>query len=158
MAFQRRFALTVLTCIAATATAPAAAPTYTPAQAENLVKSAVVFAKKNGMAKLIEETNREGGLFHVGSGGELYIFIYDQQAVVKAIGYNTAALVGKNRMDIQDSDGKFFLKEILNTANTQGKGWVDYRYPNPATNQVERKISYVERVDGLVIGSGIYKN
>jgi len=128
-----------------------------PAKAEKLVKAAVAFAKANGMNRLIMETNQGDGRFHVGSGSQLYIFIYDQAGVCQAIGFNTTALVGKNRIGLQDSTGKFFLKEINNTAKTKGSGWVDYKYPNPQTNAVEDKTSYVELCGDMVVGAGIYK-
>jgi signal transduction histidine kinase len=128
-----------------------------PAQAENLVKRAVAFAKQNGMEKLIEQTNQGDGRFHVGSGGQLYIFIYDQTGICKAIGYNTLPLVGVNRIGLKDPDGKFFLREMIKLAVSRGTGWVDYKYPNPINNKVEQKTSYVELVDGLIVGAGVYK-
>jgi signal transduction histidine kinase len=144
-------ALAALTCIQAGAQAP------TPAQAEKLVQAAVGYAKQNGMEKLIQQTNQGDGRFHVGAGSQLYIFIYDLNGVCKGIGFNSPALVGVNRSDLKDPDGKFFIREILATAKTKGKGWVDYRYPNPQTNKVEPKTSYVELYEGYVIGSGVYK-
>jgi cytochrome c len=145
------FAVPLLSCLTVMAQAP------TPVQAENLVKKAVAYAKQNGMDKLIDQTNQADGRFHAGSGSQLYIFIYDPAGVCKAIGYNTAKFVGVNRWDIKDPDGKYFLREIIATAKTKGSGWVDYKYPNPLNNKVEQKTSYVEWVDGLVVGAGIYK-
>lgn len=127
-------------------------------KAEALVKEAVAFAKQNGVAKLIQETNNGNGKFHVAAGSDLYIFIYDQKGVVQAIGYNTGALVGKNRIDMKDPDGKMVIQELLKVANTKGKGWVDYKYPDPSDNKVKGKSSYVELFEGLIIGAGIYKD
>jgi signal transduction histidine kinase len=127
-------------------------------QAVALVKQAVAFAKQNGVAKLIQETNTPNGKFHVASGGELYIFIYDERGVVKAIGYNTAALVGVNRIDLKDPEGVMIIREIIKVAQNKGKGWVDYKYPNPTTNALDQKTSYVEYYDGAIIGSGVYKD
>ena len=151
MSCYKYLAVPLLSCLTLLAQAP------TPVQAEKLVKKAVAYAKENGMDKLIDQTNQGDGRFHVGSGSQLYIFIYDQAGVCKAIGYNTATFVGKNRIDIKDPDGKFFLREIINTAKAKGHGWVDYKYPNPTSNKIEQKTSYLEMVDGLVIGAGIYK-
>ena len=39
----------------------------------------------------------------------------------------------------------------------KGKGWVDYKYPNPTTNKNQQKSSFLEFYDGLIIGCGIYK-
>jgi signal transduction histidine kinase len=130
----------------------------TSAQAVALVKQAVAFAKANGIAKLIQETNQENGKFHAASGSELYIFIYDERGVVKAIGYNTAALVGKNRIDLKDPDGVMIVRELINVAENKGKGWVDYKYPNPTTGQNEQKTSYLEFYEGAIIGSGVYRD
>jgi len=135
----------------------AQAPRPTPEKAEALVKAAIAYGKKNGMEKLFEETNAANGRFHAGPGAELYIFIYDQTGIMKAIGYNTAALVGKNRLELKDPKGKAFVKEFLAMAKAKGSGWVDYMYENPVTKAVEEKTSYVEMCEGYVIGAGVYK-
>jgi signal transduction histidine kinase len=130
----------------------------TPEKAQALVKAAIAFGRKNGVEALIRETNQTTGRFHAGSGAELYIFIYDQQGVCRAIGFDTARWVGKNRLDAKDADGKYFLRELLKVAREKGEGWVDYRYENPVTKALEAKTSYVEMVEGLVVGAGIYKH
>jgi cytochrome c len=152
MSFIKFAGAFVLPCLMASAQSADAV------KAEALVKQAVAFAKANGVEKLLQETNNGNGKFHVAAGSDLYIFIYDQQGVVKAIGYNTGALVGKNRIDMKDPDGKMVIQELLKMANTKGKGWVDYKYPDPTDNKVKGKTSYVELHEGLVIGSGIYKD
>ena len=142
----------VLPCLLASAQS-ANAP-----KAEALVKQAVAFAKQNGAEKLLQETNNGTGKFHVAAGSDLYIFIYDEQGVVKAIGYNTGALVGKNRIDMKDPDGKMVIRDLIGIAKTKGKGWYDYKYPDPTDNKVKGKSSYVELYEGLIIGAGIYKD
>ncbi len=37
------------------------------------------------------------------------------------------------------------------------KGWVDYKYPNPATNLLEQKTSYFGFHGSMLIGCGIDK-
>jgi signal transduction histidine kinase len=143
--------------VIALAQAPEPAKDLSPAYASQLVRKAVAFAKSNGMDKLIEETNRAGGQFHVASGGELYIFIYDQKGTTKAIGFNTEKLVGSNRWDLKDEDGVYFVQELIKRVQTKGRGWVEYKYPNPATHKTELKVSFVEGCQDLVIGSGTYK-
>lgn len=46
---------------------------------------------------------------------------------------------------------------FIDVANSKGKGWVDYKWPNPTTKAVEAKSTYIEKTDDLVIGCGIYK-
>lgn len=148
---------TLLTALALPGVMALAQSTEAP-KAEALVKQAVAFAKANGTDKLLQETNNGSGKFHVAAGSDLYIFVYDLDGTVKAIGYNTAALVGKNRIDMKDPDGKMVIQELIKVAKTKGKGWVDYKYPDPSDNKVKGKSSYVELYEGLVIGAGIYKD
>ena len=149
--FNRYQALPLLVCLAGTLAAQ-----DQKAQAQALVKEAVAFAKANGKEALLKETNQGQGRFHVKSGEALYIFVYDMAGTCQAIGFQ-GNMVGVNRINAKDPDGKFFIQEILQTAKAKGSGWVDYKYPNPKTGKIEAKASYVEFLDGLVVGCGIYK-
>jgi signal transduction histidine kinase len=121
-----------------------------------LVKEAVAFAKKNGKEALVKEVNQGSGRFHVKSGEDAYIFIYDMQGLCMAMGYQTQA-VGTNRWTIKDPDGVFIVQEFIKVAKGKGSGWVDYKFPNPKSGKVEPKTTYVEALDGWVIGCGVYK-
>ena len=147
-----RSILTITTiCLAGTLQAQDQKP-----KALALVKEAVAFAKKNGKEALLKETNQGQGRFHVKSGEDLYIFIYDMTGVCQAIGFQSQ-MVGVNRWGVKDPDGKLFLQEMLNLAKTKGSGWVDYKYPNPKSGKIVAKTSYVESLDGWMVGCGIYK-
>ena len=126
------------------------------ASAQALVKEAITFEKEHGRAALLKETNYATGRFHVKNGGDLYIFIYDLKGTCLGIGFQSQ-MVGVNRWDVRDQNGKLFLQDIIRTGQRKGGGWVDYTYPNPKTGKPDAKISYVEAVDGMVIGCGIYK-
>jgi len=63
----------------------------------------------------------------------------------------------ENRWDLRDPDGVMIIQELLMVAKTQGRGWVDYKYPNPTTNTLDQKTSYCEYYEGMMIGCGIYK-
>jgi signal transduction histidine kinase len=59
---------------------------------------------------------------------------------------------------MRDGDGVFFVKKISEVAASKaGKGWVDYKWPNPITKELEQKSTYVERVDDVYFACGIYK-
>jgi signal transduction histidine kinase len=71
---------------------------------------------------------------------------------------NNPKMVGKNLIDLKDNEGKAIVKSLITTANTPaGRGWVDFKWPNPLTKVVEQKSGYIERVDNMIVGSGIYK-
>ncbi len=56
------------------------------------------------------------------------------------------------------ADGRYLIKDILALGmSKEGKGWVDYKWPNPSTGTIDSKRTYVERVEDVIIGCGIYK-
>ena len=125
--------------------------------AKALVKSAIAFAKSNGMEKLIFETNSPKGRFHVQADGDLYIFVYDLEGKVLAHGVRRE-LVGVNRWASKDPDGKPWIQDWTKLVKEKGSGWVEYKELNPAQgNKVMRKASFVELYEGMVIGAGIYE-
>ena len=64
-------------------------------------------------------------------------------------------LVGTDVFGLKDVDGTPFGRNIVEQATVHG-AWVDYKYENPMTGQVEPKSSWVVLHDGYVFGCGIY--
>ena len=125
----------------------------TAAEATAMVKKAIEYIKANGKDKAYAEINNPKGMFH---DRDLYVFVYDMKGVTQAHGANPKML-GKNLMELKDADGVLIVKSFLDIANTKGKGWVDYKWPNPVSKALEAKSTYVEKYDDVVVGSGIYK-
>jgi PAS domain S-box-containing protein len=125
----------------------------TPRDAQEMVRKAVDFYRRNGRERLLEEINNPRGEFH---RGDLYAFAYDRQMTWLAHPV-TPALVGQNWIDRKDwSGGKYFRREIQKVA-LGGHGWVGFEYLNPLNGQHDHKTTYVEGVDDLIICSGAYK-
>ena len=129
-----------------------AAEKGTAEEAMAMVKKGVAFIKANGKEKALTEFNNQKGSF---VSGDLYVMCYDMEGNNKCHGSN-AKLIGKNLLEIKDADGKFIVKSFIEAAN-KGKGWVDYKWPNATTKAIENKSTYVEKVDDILIGVGIYK-
>ena len=125
------------------------------AKAEALVKDAIAFAKKNSKAKLLEATSLPAGQFHLKKGDSLYLFIYDLTGLCIAHG-SRAPLVGLNRFDAKDPDGKFYVREMIANAKAKGKGWTDYKYPDPKTGKVEPKSTFAMLHEDMAICAGAY--
>lgn len=124
------------------------------AEATAMVGKAVAYLKQHGKDKAFAEfSNPANAEFH---DRDLYIFVYDMNGTAVAHG-NNLKMVGKNLMEMKDADGKPIIKSFVETANKDGKGWIDYKWPNPVTKAVENKSGCIEKVDGLIVGSGIYK-
>lgn len=124
-------------------------------QAKAMVEKAVEFAKSNGTAKAFEAFNNSDDW----KSGALYIFAYDMSGNCVALGANTK-MVGKNLLEMQSADGKFYLKEMIEkTTSGAGEGEVEYKWTNPETKKMQDKISFVKRIPGTdyFVGSGVYK-
>ncbi len=122
-------------------------------EAKALVEKAAAHLKANGKEKSFAEfTNRQGSFVD----RDLYIFVVDFKGMTLAHGGNSK-LVGKDMLELKDADGKFFIKAFIETAQSKGSGWVDYKWVNPQTNKIEDKSTYVQKVDDYFLGCGIYK-
>jgi cytochrome c len=119
--------------------------------AKDLVKESIIYAKANGIFSLLYEINSPKGKFHTESDANLYVFVFDEKGTCRAQGFNSGSILGVNRWNNKDADGKFFLREII-SKGLAGGGWVDYRYLNSKNGKVESKTSYVESLDKMIIG------
>ena len=135
------------------ATAASAAEFGTKDEAMALVKKAVVFVKEQGPDKAYPEISNKSGQF---IDRDLYVVVYGLDGKVLAHGAN-AKLIGKEMLDAQDVDGKFFVKERVELARAQGTFWQDYKFANPVSKKVEPKQMYCERVGETAVCAGIYK-
>jgi signal transduction histidine kinase len=126
----------------------------TAEQATAMVKKGIAYIKENGKEKAFAEFgNTANTQFH---DRDLYLFVYDLNGKNLAHG-NNPKMVGKDLIDMKDGDGKPIIKEMVALVNSKGKGWIDYKWPNPVTKALESKSSYVEKVDNYIVGCGIYK-
>jgi cytochrome c len=88
---------------------------------------------------------------------DLYAYIYTLSGLCVAHGARPA-LIGKNLIDIKDQGGNYLIRAHIEIAKGPGSGWVSYKWPNPLTNKIEDKTSYVEKMgDNYFLGVGVYK-
>jgi signal transduction histidine kinase len=124
-------------------------------EAKALVEKAAAFIKKSGkpaaLAEITAAADKQGSLHD----RDLYIFAYDFKGVVLAHGANKK-LVGKSLYDMQDTDGRYVIRELMDAAR-KGSGWVDYKWSHPETKRIHQKSAYVVKIDDdLWIGCGAY--
>jgi signal transduction histidine kinase len=131
-----------------------AAHARTAQEAQSLAERAVRHIADVGRDQAFADFSRPDGGY---VDGELYIFCQDASGIVVAHGGNPR-LVGQNLADVRGPDGRFANVEINHLGLTQGSGWLEFRWPNPATHRVGLKAAYVLKVDDhTVCGSGYYK-
>jgi signal transduction histidine kinase len=134
--------------------AAAASENGTKDEAVAMVKRVeAMFAKDGADATFKAVSDKLVATFH---DRDLYPFIYDMKGTCVAHGARPA-LIGKNLIDLKDQDGKYLIRELVAIANGPGSGWVDYKWPNPLTNKIEDKTSYVEKMGDYFVGVGVYK-
>jgi signal transduction histidine kinase len=122
-------------------------------QLVSFVESAVAYVQKNGKDEALKEFSNKIGSF---VRGDLYIYAYDFNGTCLAHPFKSD-WIGKNKLDITDSNGVPMLKNMISVAK-KGKGFSYFIFPNPAHgNKDEFKIAYVMKVDDRwFLGSGIY--
>jgi signal transduction histidine kinase len=146
-------AIVVAVALSSAAVLCQAAGNATQAEATAMVKKGLAYLKANGKDKAYAEITNKQGQF---VDRDLYLVVYGLDGVVRAHGANEK-MVGKNLIDLKDVDGKAFVKERVDLAQSKGTFWQDYKFTNPVTRKIEPKAMYCERVDDAVLCGGVYK-
>ncbi len=107
--------------------------------------------------KLTTEQAQQRALSAISSmrfDGGNYIFVADKVGVQIASGVQS--LIGKNIMELSDTTGKKFVRELYQSAYAGG-GFVDYEWANPDKGTTDPKTSYAAFFSPWqwMIGSGI---
>jgi cytochrome c len=144
-----------MACFATATLLTAATPSLaaTPEQAKAFSERAAAYIEQAGEDKAFSDFSRPDGGF---VDGELYVFCYDQKGVNKAHGGNPS-FVGRNLLHIKDPDGAEPNALIVKMGFEQGRGWVDFKWPNPVSKKIENKSAYVIRTHDVTCGVGYYK-
>ena len=129
-----------------------AADVGTKDEATAMAKKAIGFLKTNGADKAYAEISNPKGQF---VDRDLYVVVYDMTGKCLAHGAN-AKMIGRDLIDNKDVDGKEFVKERVEMMKKQASGWQDYKFRNPTTNQIEPKAMYIERLNDVIVGCGVY--
>jgi cytochrome c len=127
----------------------------TPDECIAKCREAAEMIKNKGADAAIAEINKRDGRF---VWKDSYVFLMNTEGNMLAHPIK-ASLVGKNMLDIKDSNGKFLFQEFIRVAKKSGIGWVDYMWPRPGEDRPTQKTSYILKVDGqdLILGAGTYK-
>lgn len=151
---KRRNILTLAaTLLAACLAVPAlAAEKGSKPEAEAMVAKAVAHIKAVGAEKAYNDFTN-GTEF---KKGDLYVIVYDLTGKNLAHGANPK-LVGKDLIGLKDPDGKLLNQMLVDLAKAKGKGWSeDFKFRNPTTGELQRRIVYVQRVGETFVGCGVF--
>ncbi len=127
----------------------------TPEEAKAMAEAAAKFHAKNGLKALVEKVTAKDPLF---KNKDLYVFVSDNKGVNIVHGA-VPAFKGRDFYNLKDVSGVFLVREMIKTANAgEGRGWVDYKWPNPKTKKIRDKTTYVIKLtDDYWVAVGAYK-
>lgn len=149
---MKKIAIALTACIGIALSA-AAADFATPKDAEALVAKLVKVVAANQTEAIKEVNAKDAKWVH----GDLYPAILDMDGKVLAHGVNEK-LIGKVVIDLEDIDGKQFVREYIALTKAKGKSWTDFKYTDPVTKKVLPKSMYCEKTAGdLLVCAGVYK-
>lgn len=122
------------------------------AKAQQMLAKAVAYYKEKGDLALAT-FSRQGEFID----GELYVVVLSTEGVMLASGGPSSILIDRNIADLQDADGKMFVREELELAAREGRGKVEYRWMNRVDRKIERKVAFIEKVGDKIISVGFYE-
>lgn len=96
--------------------------------------------------------DKEGGF----QDKDLYVFCMDLEGLMLSHAVKPD-LVGKNLIDFDKYGDKLFENMIGVAKSEEGKGWVEYKWPYPGTEELKAKKSYVIKNEkDFLCGVGAY--
>jgi cytochrome c len=144
----------IAVAIALIAGAPAAiAAQPTKDDAITMVKKAIATIKADGTDKAYAEISTPGGKF---VDGEIYVVVQGFDGMTLAHATNPK-LIGKNMMEVQDVDGKYFARDMATRGQKEASFWYDFKFVNPVTKKIQVKDMYCESVAPTTVCAGVYR-
>ena len=122
------------------------------AEAQALLDKAAAYLDSNGRARAFCAFNDPKGAFHK---GPLYVFAINMDGVYFA---HSAAptLIGTSLRDTRDAAGQPIADLVMEAVATQQSAAVDYLWTNYETAKVEKKHTFVRKMDKFILGVGYY--
>ena len=116
------------------------------------VQRAIALYEGSGEEKVLSEISNPSGRF---IHGDLYIYALDSSGIMLAHPVESR-FTGKLMVDLKDSDGKAFIRKIVDISSNKGYGYADYKWHKPGSKKESCKTVFFERIDGIIFCSGFY--
>jgi signal transduction histidine kinase len=119
----------------------------------------------NRAAALVEEQGKEAFVLLRDKKGpfvfmDTYVFVDNMQGV-ELVNAAQPGIEGKNLINEKDVNGKFLVRDIIDSATKKGSAWVDYFWYKPGQNEPAHKLAYVRKVqhgnETYIVGAGLYE-
>lgn len=93
--------------------------------------------------------------FYSNASGYFFIIDLNDKVIMQP---QTPSHVGKTLSNLQDKEGKYFIKEFNKIVSTKKEGFATWHWQKPKTNRIEKKLGYVKLFEplGIYIGTAKY--
>lgn len=88
--------------------------------------------------------------------GDLYVYVIDTEGNFLASAGSSTTLIGRKVLELTDSEGRHFIREIIDGARRQPAGRVEYRWSHPVRGGTEPKIASYRKVGERILVVGYY--
>lgn len=130
---------------------------------DRMERAFVVDAVRDAVGQIEKLGSAAFPLFHDPRGPfiakDAYIFVFDRTGV-DLVNPGFPSLEGRDLLDLEDTQGKPVIREMLEVVEAGGSGWVDYMWPKPGESVSTQKSAYVAKArmgdDWVLVGSGVY--
>ena len=88
-----------------------------------------------------------------------YVFCLDaREGAMLAHPYLPPQMMNRSLTEWTDSNGKAFIREMVELANTDGQGWVSYMARSPGAQEARLKETYMIKVpdSDVIVGAGYF--
>lgn len=127
-------------------------PRASAEQAKNLLDRASI-AVKNDPKSAFKAFGELSSKF---TEDDLYVFVIGIDDLHFRAHGAFPRLVGGDAKTLTDPNGKPIIQEMITIIKSKGHGELDYAWRNPVTNKIEKKHTYVRKVDNFLVGVGYY--
>ncbi|NMC94521.1 MAG: hypothetical protein GYA68_08405 [Syntrophorhabdus sp.] len=88
-----------------------------------------------------------------------YVFVIDSKGM-DLVNPVFPGFEGQNVLDLKDSEGKYFIKDMIRALESTDTVWIEYMWPKPRHAMPTKKSTYVRKVlygeEVFYVGSGVY--
>ena len=130
---------------------------YYTAFAKNTIANIYHSASSNDQAANITAKEKvKKILSNLSYGPDGYFFVYDYQGN-NVVHPRQSFRVGKNWFDLQDNQGNFVIRDLIDAAK-RGGDYTTYVWEKPSSGKIGKKIGYAIGLDkwGWMVGTGLY--
>ncbi len=120
-----------------------------------VVNDAAELLEKDGVSAFEEFRSKSSEFIFL----DTYVYVKDMKGN-ELVNPFFPELEGTNVYDLQDVNGKYFVRDELEILKTREDCWMDYMWPKPGKTEPSMKLVYVKKVkvgeDTLVVGAGYF--